>query len=86
MTQAEFKTAGAAGSQTETILAALRAYEGYFVSMQDLASASGSFNVHSRIDELRKRGYRIENKSTRDQVTKKVSSSYRLFPGQKVDQ
>ena len=46
-------------SQCELILRALREARGKLVSMYDLFRVSGSLNVHSRIDELRRAGHHI---------------------------
>ena len=46
-------------TQNSLILETLRARRGAWVSMPELVEVSGSYNVHSRIDELRRRGARI---------------------------
>jgi hypothetical protein len=49
-----------------------------WIQMPDLVASSGSFNIHSRIDELRHRyGIQIENQI--DQTTKPHKSQYRLI-------
>ena len=49
-------------SQCAKILARLRQRPGEMVPMPELAAVSGSYNVHSRIDELRsKHGIVIHN-------------------------
>ena len=67
-------------SQAALILAALQAAQGEWVSMPDLAAAGGSYNVHTRIDQLRHEGgHKIENKLTRNaQTPKRKDSFYRL--------
>ncbi len=65
-------------SQCDRILNRLQVMPAAWVSMPELARVSGSFNVHSRIADLRKRGIRIEQKS--EQIQKKVFSFYRLAP------
>jgi len=42
-----------------------------------LANFSGSYNVHSRISDLRKKGHRIEHKNV--QKGREVHSFYRLI-------
>jgi hypothetical protein len=51
-------------SQCAIILARLQQTPGQWVSMPELAHLSGSYNIHTRIDDLRHRqGYpNIENK------------------------
>ncbi len=56
-----------APSQCDLILQALKAANGEWVPMPQLAATAESLNVHSRIDELRhKRGIPIENKTESD--------------------
>ncbi len=64
-------------SQSSVILDILIALRGRWVSMPDLATASGGYAVHSRIAELRKHGHVIENKVERRADGKRVSR-YRL--------
>lgn len=80
MTQTEFTSTGGAASQTKTILAELKKNEGEWVPMPHLALTAQCFAVRSRIDELRKRGHTIVNKSERDKATRKVHSYYKLVP------
>jgi hypothetical protein len=54
----------------------LRDARGQWVAMPDLVLASDSFNIHSRIADLRKRGHTIEQDSKVD--GRKVKSFYRL--------
>jgi hypothetical protein len=61
MTQSEFTMEARPMSQRDRIEAAL-IYAGGWVSMPDLVRCSGSYNVHSRISDLRKRGLNIEQK------------------------
>ena len=65
-------------SQCALILARLQAQPGEgWVSMPELVAASGSFNVHSRVDELRHaHGLPIENRT--DLTTRPHRSEYRL--------
>ena len=64
----------AGATQNERILFALES--GEWVAMPELCRASGSFNVHSRISDLRKQGHNIEHRNRRDGRT--VCSEYRL--------
>jgi hypothetical protein len=76
MNQLEFKTAETkVSSQCDSILARLH-WRADWVPMPELVECSGSYNVHSRIAELRKRGYQIEQRSEREGRT--VKSSYRI--------
>lgn len=50
------------GSQAAAILARLLETPGAWVPMPELAAISGAYAVHSRISDLRKRGYHIECK------------------------
>jgi len=75
ITNHESQAAGT--SQCEAILAELQRANGEWVAMPHLASISGSYNVHSRIDELRsKHGHEIDSKQTR--VGRRCHSYYRL--------
>lgn len=53
-------------TQNDIILSSLREHIGSWVAMPILASAAGCYAVHSRISDLRKRGFtihsRIENR------------------------
>lgn len=62
-------------SQCERILSVLESASDW-VDMPTLALCSGSYNVHSRISDLRKAGYEIEHRQTRDGRT--VCSEYRI--------
>lgn len=57
MTTHAERTAGE--SQCEAILGKLIEARGGWVSMVELAAASGAYAVHSRIADLRRRGHRI---------------------------
>ena len=52
-------------TQNELILDALTARRGDWVPMPELSEASGSWNVHSRIADLRAEGHDIDNKIVR---------------------
>ena len=69
-------SAPAGTSQCACILAELEANPGAWVSLVRLHAVSGSMAVHSRINDLRQRGHRIEHKNER--VKKMTHSSYRL--------
>ncbi len=65
-------------SQCGKILRVLQDARGEWVSMPALVLISGSYNVHSRIDELRHRhGYEIENET--DVSVRPHVSKYRLL-------
>ena len=64
-------------TQCDLILAVLERHAGEWVSLPDLASASRSMAVHSRIADLRKRGKTIEQQNKRK--GRIVHSSYRLL-------
>lgn len=68
-------------TQCDLILQSLKAANGEWVSMPQLAEAGESLNVHSRIDELRhKRGLCIENRTESDPVRpRRRRSFYRLL-------
>ena len=67
-------------TQCELILQALRAANGEWVPMPQLASVADSLNVHSRIDELRHRhGLHIQNRVESDpRRPRRRLSFYRL--------
>lgn len=65
-------------SQNAAILRRLRRCLGRWVSMPALVECSGSFNVHSRIDELRGAGHVIENRKKRRPGSRAWHSTYRL--------
>ncbi|MBK1884123.1 hypothetical protein JIN85_17010 [Luteolibacter pohnpeiensis] len=64
-------------SQCDLILEALQNADGEWVSMPTLAAASRSLNIHSRIANLRDRGFQIENRT--EQENRAVHSFYRLI-------
>jgi hypothetical protein len=77
-TEAEFRaTAGPRrASQCDKVLARLEDSAGAWVSLPELVRVSGAYAVHSRVSDLRRRGYSIEQASEhRDGL---VHSSYRL--------
>ena len=74
MTNRKIKKAGS--SQCDRIRRALEAQQGLWVPMPLLAAESGAYAVHSRVSDLRKRGFTIEHKSTR--FGSQVQSSYRI--------
>ncbi len=76
MTQSEFMLEHKPSSQCDLILAELERNAGNWVAMPVLVELSGSYVVHSRISDLRKRGYSIEQRSER--VGGACRSEYRL--------
>ncbi len=83
MKQTEFKRRGGGMSQCEAILLRLSEARGGnfygWVPMPTLCEVSGAYAVHSRISDLRKRGHKIEQRSTR-LADGTVASEYRLKP------
>lgn len=67
MNQLELEYRGASGgkSQTDRVLRMLQSAHGDWVSMPDLARGSGSLNIHSRIADLRNRGYIVDPRQLR---------------------
>lgn len=64
-------------TQCQLILQALRAANGEWVSMPQLAAEADSLNVHSRVDELRhKHGFHIENRTESDPARPRRRRSY----------
>ena len=63
-------------SQCDAILDYLKAMRGLWVAMPYLVEVSGSYNVHSRIADLRKRGHEIEHRNERHGSA--VHSFYRI--------
>jgi biotin operon repressor len=63
-------------SQNLLVLKRLRKDSGQWVPMPALVEASGSYVVHSRISDLRKAGYPIEQRNERS--GRQIHSSYRL--------
>ena len=74
MTTHPSRTAGQ--SQCAKILARLSNTPGEWVEMPELVKASGSYNVHSCISDLRARGHDIEQMS--ETVKRQTHSFYRL--------
>lgn len=69
-------SAPAGTSQCACILAEIEAIPGAWVSLVRLHAVSGSMAVHSRINDLRQRGHRIEHKN--EYVKRMCHSFYRL--------
>lgn len=70
-----------APSQCELVLQRLRDRSGLWVPMPELHRASGSLAVHSRISDLRRRGYNIEHRNrnaSRPDGGRWIHSEYRL--------
>ena len=63
-------------SQNNLIYEELRRNANRYVSMPDLVRVSGSYNIHSRISDLREKGSIIENKV--EKVDGKNHSYYKL--------
>jgi hypothetical protein len=78
MTQTEYKTEGVGQSQCDLILAELLKSKGQWVSMLKLHEVSGAFAVHSRVSDLRARGYSIANRNER-QDSGSIHSFYMLL-------
>jgi hypothetical protein len=76
MTQPEHAATGAGLSQCDRILVELESKRGHWVAMPDLARIAGGYAVHSRIADLRKRGYRISHMNQKN--GRRVWSFYRL--------
>ena len=77
MTDHPSTTAGT--SQCASILAELQRHAGEWVAMPRLVLCSGSYNVHSRISDLRKAGHSIihENRRRKGQTT--IQSFYQIL-------
>lgn len=65
-------------TQSDAIEAYLTERKGEWVSMPALVDCSGSYNVHSRVSDLRGRGLTIENKVERCPRTGTRLSYYRI--------
>ena len=63
-------------SQNNLIYEELRRNANRYVSMPDLVRVSGSYNIHSRIADLREKGSIIENKV--EKIDGKNHSYYKL--------
>lgn len=78
MTQTEFRLKSRGPSQCDKIRDHLAA-SSRWVPMPELWRVSGAFAVHSRISDLRKQGWNIEQRSERAEDGT-VMSYYRLKP------
>ena len=76
MNQTTFEASGSGPTQNDRILTRLCQAVGEWVSLPDLVACSGAYAVHSRVADLRKAGYVIEQESVRR--AGKVHSFYRL--------
>jgi hypothetical protein len=65
-------------SQADIILGRLQSTPGEWVSVLELHEISRSLAVHSRINDLRNRGYVIEHKNERPSDSTAVHSFYRI--------
>ena len=63
-------------TQCAAILETLTDRRGEWVPMPELVECSGSYNVHSRIADIRRIGYAVEHKNV--QEGKKIHSFYRI--------
>ena len=68
---------GAATSHNEIVLRYLQDHPGTRIAMPFLVNLCGGYAIHSRISDLRKRGYQIEN--SLDRSSKPYKSYYRLL-------
>jgi hypothetical protein len=66
-------------SQCNLILRELKRKKGQWVPMPRLVSCSGSYNVHSRIADCRRRGAVILHENKYKHQGRKVMSFYRLI-------
>jgi biotin operon repressor len=80
-TQLEFQLRGNGASQCDRILDALQDARGDWVSMPELARVSGAYAVHSRVADLRARGFHVEHRSERGEDGRTIHSFYRLPTG-----
>ena len=76
--QLQFELEGKALSQTDRLIATLLRAGGNWVGLPALYEATGSFVLHSRAADARKKGYTIENRTEHDALTGKRHSFYRL--------
>lgn len=75
--QLTFAIAGAGSSQTGLVLQRLQERAGQWVPMPELVEFCGGYAVHSRIADLRKLGYAIDNLV--DRSSKPYRSYYRII-------
>lgn len=80
MNQRAHQATGAGTSQCARILARLQEQRRRWVPMPELYRVSGAFAVHSRISDLRKRDFVIEQKNEH-QRGGVIKSFYRLIRG-----
>ena len=66
-------------SQNSRILTELQRREGQWVAMPSLCRVSGSYNVHSRISDLRRAGHSILQENRRTPGSKLCRSFYQLL-------
>ncbi len=78
MTQTEFTLTALPVSQADIILDLLERQRGEWLAMPYLVQESGSYNVHSRISDLRARGITIEHRNEREKGCRAVKSFYRV--------
>jgi phage terminase small subunit len=75
-TQLQFELDKPAEAQTDKVLEYLTRFRNMWVHMPELAKYCGGYAVHSRVADLRKRGYIIDNMV--DRSKKPYNSFYRL--------
>ena len=66
-------------TQNDLILARLKETPGEWVSMPELCEKAKSLSCHTRINDLRHAGHRIENYQERQPGTMRRKSYYRLM-------
>ena len=70
----------ASATQNHLIIARLQATPGQWVPMPELADCSGSYNIHTRIDEIRRTTvHRVENRLERAPGSTRKLSFYRII-------
>lgn len=77
MNQTQYTNSAVGVSQCDLILRELQATPGIWVAMPTLCAVSGSYNAHSRIADLRKRGHRIEWRG--EHLDGSIHSFYRII-------
>lgn len=78
MTQTEFHAGPTPGTQNAAVLERLQLAGGKWIAMPAIALYAHAYAAHSRVSDLRRMGYRIEQRSERR--GRQVHSFYRLTP------
>lgn len=78
--QMQFVSEGGAPSQTDKLISALMQANGGWLDLPTLVAFTGSYVIHSRAADARKKGYNIENTTERDPLTGQRHSYYRILP------